>query len=418
MQIEFFGGAQEVGKSAIMLHDGKRIMLDYGIKVGATRAEYPKNPGRVDGVILSHAHLDHSGAVPVIYNDSFVPTFGTAPTMKLSELLLNDSLEIARKEHYQPRFHKRQISSFMNRYISLNYGSKCGLGDFSIEMHDAGHICGSAVTLIERTRAKENKRIVYTGDFKLEEQYLHKGAEVVKSDVLITESTYAIREHPNRNKLIAEIIDEIRGVLDNGGTALVPVFAVGRSQEMLTILHRHRLTPVTYMDGMARAATSIITKYPAFIRHDAVLSKAVEESMVIKDKVDRRNALNEPSIILTTAGMLNGGPVLNYITKLNKNSKILLTGYQVEGTNGATLLAKGYVVIDGNAVRIKTPAKYYDLSAHASKTDLYNYVKQSSPQTVICVHGSPECATDFAENLKLEGFDAHAPKIGDVIKLP
>ena len=392
------------------------MMLDYGIKVG-DKPEYPLATPRVHAVILSHAHLDHSGSVPVIYNNELVPTFGTAPTLKLSELLLNDSLEIARKEHMQPRFHKRQISSFMNRYIGLNYHSRSQLGDFGIEMHDAGHVSGSAITLIERLKAKDNRRIVYTGDFKMEAQYLHKGAEVVKSDVLITESTYATREHPDRTKLIKDFVDNVRSTLDNGGTALVPVFAVGRSQEILSILYRHRLTPVTYVDGMARAATSIILKHPDFIRHDGVLSKAVEESMMIKDKRHRKDVLNEPSIILTTAGMLNGGPVLNYITKLNKNSKILITGYQVAGTNGRTLIDKGVVNIDGNNVKISTPTVYYDLSAHAGKDDLYKYVKQSSPRIVICMHGDEQNTMDFSENLKLEGFESYSPKIGEVIKL-
>jgi putative mRNA 3-end processing factor len=416
MLLTFLGGAREVGKSAVLLQDGKSLMLDHGVKLGI-KQEYPLPAPRVDGIVLSHAHLDHSGAVPAIYNNELVPTFGTAPTLKLSELLLDDSLEIARKEHLQPRFHKRQISSFMNRYINMDYHTRNELGNFGIEMHDAGHVSGSAITLIERTKAKENRRIVYTGDFKMVPQYLHKGAEVVKSDVLITESTYATREHPDRNKLIKDFVENVRETLDNGGTALVPVFAVGRSQEILSILYRHRLTPATFVDGMARAATSIILKHPDFIRHDGVLSKAVEECMMIKDKRHRKDVLNEPSIILTTAGMLNGGPVLSYITKLNKNSKILITGYQVAGTNGRTLLDKGIVTIDEHPVKINTPTVYYDLSAHAGKDDLYKYVKLSSPRVVICMHGDEQNTTDFAENLKLEGFEAYSPKIGEVIKL-
>jgi putative mRNA 3-end processing factor len=233
----------------------------------------------------------------------------------------------------------------------------------------------------------------------------------------VTESTYALREHPDRNVLIDKLINDIRTTLDNGGTALLPVFAVGRSQEMLSILYKHRLTPMTYVDGMARAATSIILKYQGFIKHEAVLSKAVEESMAIQDKRDRKGALDEPSIILTTAGMLNGGPVLNYITKLNKNSKIMITGYQVEGTNGRNLLNRGQIVIDGNPVRISTPTEYYDLSAHAGREDLYKFIKQSGPRVVICVHGDEKSTTTLAESLKLEGFETYAPKIGDVIRL-
>jgi putative mRNA 3-end processing factor len=139
--------------------------------------------------------------------------------------------------------------------------------------------------------------------------------------------------------------------------------------------------------------------------------------MMITDKRHRKDALNEPSIILTTAGMLNGGPVLNYITKLNKNSKILITGYQVAGTNGRLLLDRGVVNIDGNVVKISTPTVYYDLSAHAGKDDLYKYVKQSSPRIVICMHGDEQNTMTFAENLKLEGFEAYSPKIGETIKL-
>ena len=416
MLLKFLGGAREVGRSAVLMQDGKDLMLDYGIKIDR-KPEYPIENHHVDAVVVSHAHLDHSGLVPAIYNTKLVPAFCTTPTLKLSELLLEDSLEIAKKEHFQPRFHKRQISSLMNRYISMDYHSRKEFGDFGIEMYDAGHISGSAITLIERNKAKDNRRIVYTGDYKFEEQYLHRGAEPVKADVLITESTYATREHPDRGKLIQELIENIRSVLDNGGTALIPVFAVGRAQEILAILYRHRLTPLTHVDGMARAATSIVLKYPNFIRHDAVLSKAVGEATTIQDKLDRKSAMDEPSIILTTAGMLNGGPVLNYITKLNKNSKILLTGYQIEGTNGRNLLDKGFVIIDGNPVKISTPVAHYDLSAHAGKEDLYRYIKQCSPSTVICMHGDEESTTSLAENLKLEGFDAHAPKVGDVIKL-
>ena len=201
MLLKFLGGAREVGKSAVLMQDGKNLLFDYGIKIDH-KVEYPVTAQHVDAVILSHAHLDHSGSVPIIYNSELVPTFGTMPTLKLSELLLNDSLELAKKEHMQPRFHKRQISSLMNRYISMDYHSRKEFGNFGIEMYDAGHVSGSAITLVERKTSKENKRIVYTGDYKLEEQYLHKGAEIVNADVLITESTYATRDHPEREKLI------------------------------------------------------------------------------------------------------------------------------------------------------------------------------------------------------------------------
>ncbi len=412
MLLRFLGGAREVGRSAILLEDGNRLLLDYGVKLDH-KTEYPSEAPAVDAAVLSHAHLDHSGFLPALYNKNFPQAIGTAPTLKLSTLLLEDSLSVARKQHMHERFHKRQIKSFENRFVSAAYHSGTEIGGFRIELFNAGHISGSAITLVE----KSNSRIVYTGDFKLAEQELHAGAEIVKSDVLITEATYANRKHPDRQALIASLIGKIREVLDNGGTALIPVFAVGRSQEILAILHRHGLAGSTYLDGMARSATAISLKYPKFIRHADILAKAVSEAVSISERGERKRALDEPSIIVTTAGMLSGGPVLDYITRLNENSHIFLTGYQVEGTNGRMLLDKGAISVRGDIRKIPTPVGYYDLSAHADKDDLYEYAKRSSPQKVVCVHGDADVAAQYAESLKLDGFDAYAPKNGESIEL-
>jgi putative mRNA 3-end processing factor len=416
MFLKFFGGAQEVGRSAIMLKEENSLLLDYGIKLNA-KIEYPATIPNVDAFILSHAHLDHSGFAPALYNEMLVPAFGTEPTLALSELLLDDSLNIAKKEHMTQRFHKRQIESFKRRYTAMEYGIGFEFEEFGIELLDAGHISGSAITAIDAKGAGRSKRIVYTGDFKLDPQCLHKGATVAKSDVLITESTYATREHPDRETLLRKLASAIKETLDNKGTALLPVFAVGRSQEILTFLYKNDLIQYVYLDGMARAATSIVVKHPEFINNHSLLEKALAEATVIKDRDDREDALSSPSILLTTAGMLSGGPVLNYITKLRANSSIFLTGYQVEGTNGSMLMETGTIMVDKKLRRIETPVFYYDLSAHSGMRELYEYIKRSSPSTVVCVHGDQKNAVSLAENLKLEGYETYAPKIGDTIKL-
>lgn len=415
MILKFLGGASEVGRSAFLLKGRQSVLLDYGIKLNHG-VEYPEaaNP---DLLLLSHAHIDHSGYVPTLYNEGNVPAVCTEATAALSELLLNDSIKVARKEHMPQRFHKRQIASFLHRYTGVEYGSETQFGDFTVSMHDAGHICGSAVTLIEGGGSKDSNRIVYTGDFKLGGQMMHSGAEVVKGDVLITESTYATKEHPGRDSTMSRLVENIKSVLDNRGNALLPVFAVGRSQELLALMKRHDLAQHVYLDGMARAATGIVLKHKRYVRNSNLLEGALRDATVVEGREDREEALGMPSIIMTTAGMLSGGPVLDYISRLRRNSEVLLTGYQVEGSNGRMLMDSGSVVVDGERTRIGSPVRYYDLSAHAGKEELHEYARMCGPSRIICVHGDEGNAAQLAEEFKLEGFDAYAPKINDEIDL-
>ncbi len=417
MQFKFFGGAQEVGRSSIMVEDERRVMLDYGMKVEDKNHEFPIGLPNIDAMVLSHAHLDHSGDSPSIYNKLAIPIFGTEATKKTTMLLLEDTLKIAKNQHAEINFHRRQYKDFIRHYQSMEYREVEHFGKFDISLYDAGHISGSAITLMENPQSKDYKRIVYTGDYKLESQLLHKGAEIVKSDVLITESTYANRDHTDRGELSKAFINDVKAVLDNKGTALVPVFAVGRSQEILALLHKNGLAESTYVDGMARAATKIALEFPECIGNYDLLADAVNKANFISDTDMREEAMGQPSIILTTAGMLSGGPVLDYITRLNKDSKIFLTGYQVEGTNGRMLLDSGKIKVYNSFKPVKTPVSIYDFSAHCGKSDLYRYIRESAPNVVICVHGSAENTTGFASELKAEGFDAYAPKVGDTIKL-
>ncbi len=416
MMLKFFGGAREVGRSSIMIRDGRSIMLDFGIKIDGT-VEFPVGTPDVDALVLSHAHLDHSGFAPGLYEHRSMPTFGTRPTLELSTLLLEDTLSIARKEHMQAKYSRKQLALYRNNFVALDYLKRAEFGNFNIELYDAGHISGSAITLVERVRAKNNRRIVYTGDFKLSPQILHTGADVVKSDVLITESTYESKEHPDRKLEERRFIDGIREVLDNGGNALVPAFAVGRSQELLTMLHRNGLSDSTFIDGMCRAATKIVARNPKFISNADVLADAISRTSWIEDARSRTHVLDGPSIILTTAGMLSGGPVLNYITKLNSDSRIFITGYQTEGTNGRSLIEDSCIMLHGKRVQIKTPVEIFDFSAHAGNGELYEYIRKSSPNVVVCVHGDENTTTHFAEELRGQGFEAYAPKIGESIEI-
>ncbi len=416
MKIRFFGGASEVGRSAILIEDERNIMLDYGLKIDH-ETRFPTGSPKVDLAVISHAHLDHSGCAPALYNEISIPTFGTLPTLRLANLLLEDSLKLSQRNHTRLNYHKKQLGTFNSRYIAIDYGARASFGNYDITLSDAGHISGSAVTLVERSKGRDNRRIVYTGDFKLQPQLLHRGAQIVKSDTLVIESTYATREHPDRQKLVRGFIDEIKETLDNGGTALVPSFAVGRAQELLAMLQQAGLAERTYIDGMAREATHIVMTHSAYIDNAKLLSDAIKAATFIDSPGDRKGILDDPAVILTPAGMLNGGPALEYITRLNRNSHIFITGYQAEGTNGRSLVETGRIDVDGERRKIATPISVYDFSAHAGKSDLYKYVRESAPNTVICVHGDPANTKAFAEELKGEGFDAYAPVVGGSIEL-
>ena len=414
MEISFLGGAGEVGRSGILLNGKKKILMDYGVKING-KTEYPLPAGDIDAFILSHAHLDHCGNAPALYHSGYPPTFGTPPTLELSELLIADSIKINLKNHTKQPYNKKDAQRFSNKYFSHGYNSKIEFGDYDITFSDAGHICGSAITKLEDR--KTQRSLVYTGDLKVSPQTLHKGSEIVSGDTLIIESTYGSRDHPERSELEKLLIENIREVIDNKGVALLPVFAVGRSQEMLALLEKNGLADITYVDGMSRKATGIVMDYPEYIQNYDLLSKAVGHVTQITKPYERNNALKGGNIIVTTAGMLNGGPVLDYITRLNSKSMIFLTGYQAETTNGRKLMQYEPLLIDDRKFHVRNPFAFYDFSAHAGQADLYKYIKESSPEEVICVHGDKDSSIALKEWLELEGFKAYAPKTGEKIKI-
>ncbi|MBM3309588.1 MAG: MBL fold metallo-hydrolase, partial [Candidatus Altiarchaeales archaeon] len=283
-----------------------------------------------------------------------------------------------------------------------------------MEFYDAGHIPGSASILLEL----EGKRLLYTGDINNRDTRLLKGAVVPKADILVTETTYGNRIHPNRRDSEKALIASIEETVDSGGIALLPVFSVGRSQEILLVLQDLEI-PI-YLDGLAKLASKIIVSNGKYVKNAQELQKAVNHSIWIEHNNQRKDACKEPCIILTTAGMLNGGPVIQYMRMLaeDKKNSILLTGYQVEGTNGRLLLEKGHVIDPETQKKIiaKALIRQFDFSAHADQEGLLEIARKTSPEEVILVHGSPEATQALKQKMEDE-YKVHTPKLNETIEI-
>jgi putative mRNA 3-end processing factor len=297
----------------------------------------------------------------------------------------------------------------MSSFVPLPYGQSFSLSkNMSLTFTDAGHISGSAISTIE----VGGRRVVYTGDFKLGETWMHSGAECVEGcDVLLIESTYSEREHPDRKKLEGELYSEVSSILERGGNALLPCFAVGRSQEVIQLLRYFDEDAKMFLDGMAKSASQIMLDYPSYIKNAKYLTNCLKTVEWVNSPGQRRKALSKPSVIVSPAGMLDGGPSLKYAMSLNDESEIILTGFQVPGTNGRMLLEQHKIKVNGVVYDARVPVKYFDLSAHASRADLFKFVEKASPEKIFCIHG--ETCQSFADELRSKGYDAVAPRNGE-----
>ncbi len=408
MRISCLGGFREVGRSGVVLEiNGTRVLLDYGIKVET--GEVPLKAKNIAALLLTHAHLDHSGMIPTVKSE----IYGTAATLDQAHLLLEDSIKVAKKKNMPIRFSKNDIKR-MKEFI-ITYGQEIEIEDVIVDVYDAGHVPGSAGFLIEN-----KKRVFYTGDFKLSETRLLKGANFNKIDdvdILITESTYAYKEHPPRDAVEEKLIEIIHETIANDGNVLIPVFAVGRAAEILLVLHAHKIKYPIYLDGMAKEATEIIMRYPELLKDHKALKKALERVVPLYTARDRKIALKGPSIIVTTAGMLSGGPVVHFLKKLRKKeeSTLVFTGFQVPGTPGRELLETGIYSNENISFKVKMNIKYLDFSAHSSRSELLELIENMSPRKIIVMHG--DNCEEFAAELKKNGYDAIAPKNGDELEV-
>jgi len=394
ISLTYLGGASEVGRvGAVLEGDEGRVLLDYGIQPDDP-PKFPLPAPDVDALLLTHAHLDHCGLVPDVASRG-TPIVSTPVTGALAERMAEDTLRVSELENYPRPFHPTAIGD-LNHYLRPSKPGRVEYrGGFEFQMYNAGHIPGAVMFNFPQ------QDFLFTGDIHTVDTQLTRAAKPRSCKTLAIESTYGGRDHPDRKKIESELVDSIEDVVNSGGKVVLPSFGLGRSQELLMLTRN--LGFEVWLDGMGRDIARILQKYPGSIRDVSSLHKTIRQTNFVKHHRQRDAALNA-DVIVTTSGMLNGGPVLHYLSKLRKDSSsaVFLTGFQVPGTNGHLLKETGKIRLDRNpespAFDLQCQYKSFDLSGHAGHSQIVDFINKCSPEKVILYHGDNREA--FIDDLK------------------
>lgn len=419
MKITILGSGKEVGRSGFLVtSNNTNILLDYGVML-KREPSFPIHvrPKDISTVVLTHAHLDHSGNIPSLFlSGSNISVLGTNPTFELSDLLIEDMLKISGS--YLP-FEYADLNNMMSHSKTLQYKEKHLVNDMEITLYESGHIIGGSSILVE----VEGKRIFYTGDINKRGSKLLRPADLdlPEVDILIIESTYSQTEQAPREESEKNLVQFAYDVIERGGTLFIPAFSVERAQEIACVLKatnfKHRIS----MDGMALKANEIMLRNPSFLRDPDGFKKIITEVEWVKGWQRRKHLVKEPGVIISPAGMLVGGTALFYLQEIakNPNNGIALVSYQGKGTPGRLLLEKGLVSYNGKTKKSLAEVKHYEFSGHSSRTELFEILgKIKGNPRVLTVHGDDMSCTKFASEIKEKyGFDAIAPDNGQIVEV-
>ncbi len=407
MDIEFLGGGEEVGRLGIFARmNGNSMLFDYGLTPGEP-PEYPKQSPPVDFVFLSHAHLDHSGMIPWLSHRYDMPIFSTIVTQEVSKLLFRDTLKIAEINGYPFPYDKMDVSQTLKNFSTVNISQSVDVGNITVQFHSSGHIPGSVMFEVN------DSGTLFACDINTADTKLLKGANPVKCKTLFLEGTYSGKDHPDREQLRKEFIDKVDDVITRRGKVIIPAFAVGRSQEIAMILMDSGCD--IWLDGMGSKVADILLNHPGCIRSQKDLKKAMNNLKVVYSNKGRELAM-KGDVVITTSGMMNGGPVLGYVDKIrdDRKSAIILTGYQVDGTNGRKLLEDGEIDMYGVKRKVNCDIESFDFSAHAGHSQLVEFAKKCSPESVVIFHS--EDPSPLAEDI-MDFANVHTPKNGEQLDI-
>ena len=459
MKITFIGATHEVPGSCYYLEAaGKKFLVDCGMEQGPDYYEnkdIPVPPGELDFVLLTHAHMDHSGNLPAIYAKGFKgPVYATEATCNLCDIMLRDSAHIQMfeaewrnrkakrqgKPEFVPAYTMEDALGVIRNFVGCPYETGIILGEgLRVKFIDAGHLLGSSSIEVNICEAGVEKTIVFSGDIGNKNQPLIKDpAYFRKADYVVMESTYGDRSHGERPDYVRLLADVIQETFDRGGNVVIPSFAVGRTQEMLYfirqikaegLIHGHDNFKVFVDSPLANEATNIfgIHKYDCFDDEALeLIRKGINPlsfpGLKISVTSEDSKAINfddDCKVIISASGMCDAGRIKHHLKHnlWREDSTILFVGYQAVGTPGRALLeGTQEIKLFGEPVHVAAKiCRMPGISGHADVNGLVDWIKafEVKPQKVFVTHGEDTVTELFAARLRDEmNYDAYAPFSG------
>ncbi len=464
MKLTFFGAAKAVTGSCHCVEvNGRKVLVDCGLQQGRDERdnrELDFVPGYIDDVVVTHAHIDHSGRLPLLVKQGFSGNiYCTRLTAQLLSIMLRDSAQIqendaayenqkgkrAGRPPVEPLYTLEDVEKTLRHIVTCEYGWELDISDgIKIRFVDAGHLLGSACVEMWLTEQGFTKKIVFSGDIGNRKQPIIRSPQpITEADYVVTESTYGdrlhnVKEKPNYADDLARVIDE---TLAKGGNLVIPSFAVGRTQELLYFIREIKEQGLVdsdpdfqvYVDSpLAGAATEIFSgDLTGYLDEEAVehlrggalfrfpglnITESTEESRELN--LDAR-----PKVIISASGMCDAGRIRHHLKHnlWRPESTILFVGYQAEGSLGRRILdGADHVKLFGEEIAVRARiVRFHGLSSHADRDGLVRWINlyAPKPQQVFVVHGEARAAENYAQTLTEMGFSAHAPNYEEVYDL-
>ncbi|WP_169569414.1 MBL fold metallo-hydrolase RNA specificity domain-containing protein [Sneathiella limimaris] len=446
MKLSFLGATGTVTGSKYLLETSDaRVLVDCGLFQGLKElrlrnwARLPLDPSSIDAVILTHAHIDHSGYLPLLVREGFSgPVYCSEATADLCRILLPDSAHLqeedanrANRYGYSKHHPALPLYTIKDAEVALTHLRPVSFGDFHslsgelvFQLTHAGHILGAACVTVKNSQ----KTITFSGDLgRPEDPVMRPPAQIQQTDILLLESTYGDRLHETTAPL-DQLEDVILRTIKRGGTLIIPAFAVGRAQSLLFLIHQLKEAdriphmPVYLDSPMAISATELLHRHSSEHRlsrqtcntmcHNVIYTKTVDQSKEIYSKNN-----NMPSIIVSASGMATGGRVLHHLKHFieNPNNTILFTGFQAEGTRGQRILqGEKTIRIHGYDYAVNAEIQILDnLSAHSDWQEIMEWLKgfREPPQETFITHGEASAARTLKERIEAElGWKVSVPE--------